>query len=77
MLYYDTVEEYDEEIASVRTAIRRISAIGQKTENNSGGSSAKMEDADLEQLEKYLIRLRQERQKLLTGFGGMRMGLGW
>jgi hypothetical protein len=55
---FDTEAEYTAEIARVRTAITRITLIGAENENQSGGSSRKMREAELAQLEKYVSKLR-------------------
>jgi len=60
-LLFETIEEYDEEIASVRAAIRRQTLIGAGNMNNSGGSIRSMTETEFSQLRSYLKTLRIER----------------
>ena len=77
-MLYRTSQEYESAIADTQNAIKRILLIGQETENNSGGSSRKMQDADLEKLEKFLSRLQIEYDKLLSNnMGGFIVKAGW
>jgi hypothetical protein len=59
-MMFDTVEEYNAEIATVRGAIQRVLLIGNENENISGGSTRRMRDTELKNLETYLRRLRKE-----------------
>lgn len=60
-MYYDTVAEYDTEIAEVQATIKRVLNIGQNTNSNTGGSSKGHADAPLTELKRYLRELQKER----------------
>lgn len=76
-LLFDTLIQYTEEIAAVRATIRRVLALGAENENESGGSSRKMRDTDLQQLREYLSQLTEERAILERGVQPVCITPGW
>ncbi len=77
MLFFDTIAEYDEEIAAVRETMRREGKIGEDHSNNSGGSSRATKEIDYDKLKQYFVDLRRGRADLM-GYGGpSRCGFGW
>jgi ribosomal protein L19E len=57
---FDTVAEYETELATARESFRRQMLIGSEHNNNSGGSSRGAREIDTEKLENYITRLRKE-----------------
>lgn len=76
MQLYFTIEEYEQAIKETQQAIQRVILIGQENENDSGGSSRKMKDADLEQLRKHLVFLIKG-YKSLGGNNVVFTEIGW
>jgi hypothetical protein len=60
-MLFDTLEEYDAEIAIVRESIRRQMLIGSGHMNNSGGSSRSTTETEIAELKAYTRELRKER----------------
>ena len=76
-MLFDSVQEYESEISLVRTAIRRQLTIGEENENDSGGASRRMKEADLNKQRSYLSILVKEKRRLLRGGGGVFFTPGW
>jgi len=74
--FFDTVAEYDAEIALARTALRRALTIGQDHSNSSGGSSRSTEEVDPKFTKGYLKELIEGKADL-CGTTGMNRGRGW
>jgi len=63
-LLYNTIAEYNEEIADTKLAIKAIKKIGAETSNNSGGSSRSFKSAELNDLTTLLAQLQREKNIL-------------
>ena len=76
-MMYRTEAEYLRAIELTSSAIERVLIIGQDSENNSGGSSHKIQDAELEKLESRLTKLNDQLNVLNNGTQGFFMRSNW
>lgn len=75
--FYNTVEEYDAALAEVKAAVSRGLNIGAKNENQSGGSTRKMEEWELDALKEWWKDLAKERNQLAGDGNAVIFTPGW
>ena len=74
---YNTEDEYTVAIAETQLAIARIKNVGKMSENESGGSRRKMEEAELRDLTEHLQNLQRELKELTGERGAIVLGVAW
>ena len=74
---FDTVAEYDAEIAIVRNTIRRISRLGAHTKNVNENTERTNTEMTLGQARSYLRQLIDERSALKSTLNGRVIGCAW
>ena len=75
-MLFDTVAEYNEEIANVRTSIKRSLLVGQHSKNVTTTERANTE-VDIDKAQAYLRLLISERNSLGSNLCGRTIGVGW
>lgn len=76
-LRYKTEAEYSAKILLVDEALDRVLLLGEENENDSGGSSRKMRDTRLAELNDYMEILVNEREILTGGANPVVLTPGW